>query len=75
MRQQPTFDPVTSAHNLCRPCPILPRFTLLPPLQTNLSDLPLRASNPAVAQSAAMSQDLLDLQERMKKIQNLGAAS
>ncbi|KAG2440105.1 hypothetical protein HXX76_004219 [Chlamydomonas incerta] len=44
-------------------------------LSTNLSDLPLRASNPAVAQSAAMSQDLLDLQERMKKIQNLGAAS
>lgn len=45
-----------------------------PSPQTNISNLPVRSSASATGGTMAMSQDLSDLQERMKKIQNLGAA-
>lgn len=51
-----------------------PLYRSLPIPQTNISNLPVRSSASATGGTVAMSQDLSDLQERMKKIQNLGAA-
>ncbi|PNH12606.1 Protein MOR1 [Tetrabaena socialis] len=42
-------------------------------LSTNLNDLPVRSSTAAATGAGAMSQELMDLQERMKKIQNIAA--